>query len=128
MNINKVVNHWIQTSDEDFIAMQSLYKSKVYHWSLFLGHITIEKLLKALYVKTNLKHAIFTHNLFRLAELCSLEISEDIADDLTTITTFNINARYDDYKKEFYQKCSKEYTENWIQKIKEIRKWLKQKL
>jgi len=105
INVNNVVNHWIQTSDEDFTAMISLFESKVYNWSLFLGHISIEKLLKALYVKTNLKHALFTHNLYRLAELCNIELSEELADDLTIITSFNLNARYDDYKKEFYQKC-----------------------
>ena len=49
--------------------MKTLYESKSYGWSLFLGHISIEKLLKALFVKKNGNHAPFTHNLYRLAEL-----------------------------------------------------------
>ena len=33
-------------SDDDFKTMLVLYDSKSYSWSLFLGHISIEKLLR----------------------------------------------------------------------------------
>ena len=99
MDKENVINHWISTSKEDFETMIQLYKIKNYSWSLFLGHISTEKILKAYYVKTNSNHAPFTHNLYRIAELCNLELSEEHADWLDKITTFNINARYDDYKR-----------------------------
>lgn len=124
----KIASHWIETSEEDFYTMQKLFESNSYTWSLFLGHISVEKLLKACYVKKFGKHAPFTHNLYRLTELCKLELSEELADWLDKITTFNLNARYDDYKREFYQLCTKDYTEEWIEKIKTIREWIKQKL
>jgi len=41
------------------------------------------------------------------------------------ITGFNMNARYDDYKKEFYTKCTEDYTSNQIKNIEEIREWVK---
>lgn len=62
IDIEKIVNHWIETSDEDFNTMETLYLSKSFGWSLFLGHISTEKLLKALYVKKFGDHAPFTHN------------------------------------------------------------------
>ena len=65
IDIDKIVNHWIDTSDEDFNTMEMLFFSKSYGWSLFLGHISTEKLLKALYVKKFNEHAPFTHNLYR---------------------------------------------------------------
>jgi len=108
--------------------MLVLYNSKSYHWSLFIGHIVIEKLLKAIYVKEKGEYAPFTHNLYRLAELSNLELSEEQADSLYRITTFNLNARYDDYKKEFYLMCTLEFTEGWINKIKSLRQWIKQML
>lgn len=95
---------------------------------LFLGHILVEKLLKALYVKLHKKHAPTIHNLYRLAELCEIDLTAEYSDWLDTITSFNINARYDDYKREFYNLCTPAYTESWIDRIKEIRKWIKQKL
>ena len=44
---------------------------------------------------------------------------------LFKITTFNINARYDDYKKEFYAMCTADFTKEWIEKIKKIQQWIK---
>ena len=125
LNKENVINHWISTSEEDYETMNQLFQNKNYSWSLFLGHISTEKILKAYYVKSHGKHAPFTHNLYRIAELSNLEISEEHSDWLDKITTFNINARYDDYKREFYSLCTKEFTKEWIDKIQKIQKWIK---
>jgi len=68
----------------------------------------------------------YIHNLLRLAEKSDLEFDNDKREQLVTITAFNINARYDDYKKSFQQRCTPEYTKEWINKLKELRKWIKQ--
>jgi HEPN domain-containing protein len=128
LDINKIVKHWIETSDNDFDTMLTLFRSKTYHWALFMGHISMEKLLKAYYVQKNQNHAPFTHNLYRLAELSDLELSEEYTEWLFKITTFNLNARYDDYKKEFYSMCTADFTKEWIEKIKILQQWIKQKL
>jgi HEPN domain-containing protein len=125
IDVDKIVKHWIETSDDDFNTMLDLYNSKSYGWSLFLGHISTEKLLKALYVKRLKEHAPFTHNLYRLGELMGLDMSEEYSDWLDEISSFNLNARYDDYKKEFSKLCTPEYTLRWIEKIKIIRTWIK---
>lgn len=62
VDIDKIYNHWISTSDKDFITMIHLYNSKDYHWSLFIGHIVVERLLKASVVKRTVDHAPFTHD------------------------------------------------------------------
>jgi len=128
IDVDKIVQHWIETSEDDFNTMQTLYDSKSYGWSLFLGHISTEKLLKALYVKRFKEHAPFTHNLYRLGELIGIEMSDEHSDWLDEITSFNLNARYDDYKKEFYQLCTHDYTKSWIDKIKILQTWIKEML
>ena len=117
IDVDKIVEHWIETSEEDFQTMYNLFNSKSYSWSLFLGHISIEKLLKALYVRKNKIHAPFTHNLYRLAELCEIELTDEQSDWLDKITSFNLNARYDDYKREFYSMCTEDFTLKWIENI-----------
>jgi HEPN domain-containing protein len=124
INVDKIVKHWIETSEDDYQTMLTLFNSKKYSWALFLGHISTEKLLKALYVKRFEKHAPFTHNLYRLAEQLDIKLSEEYADWLDEITSFNLNARYDDYKREFYSNCTPEYTQSWMEKIKNIRIWI----
>jgi HEPN domain-containing protein len=128
IDVDKIVKHWIETSEDDYNTMIKLYNSKSYGWSLFLGHISTEKLLKALYVKKFHEHAPFTHNLYRLGELLGLEMSDEQSDYLDEITSFNLNARYDDYKKEFYNLCTADYTKDWIERIKHIQKWIKEML
>lgn len=128
IDVEKVVKHWISTSDDDYKTMLSLYKSKSYGWSLFIGHISVEKLLKAYYVNKYKAHAPFTHNLYRLAEICEIDLTDEYSDWLDKITSFNLNATYDDYKNEFHTLCTADYSKNWIEKIKTLRLWIKKML
>ena len=63
-----LVKYWIDASDDDFETMLVMSNSKRYSWSLFIGHLMIEKLLKAYYINLKSDHPPFTHNLLRLAE------------------------------------------------------------
>ena len=128
INLEKTFNHWITTSDNDFKTMIHLYDSGDYHWSLFMGHIVIERLLKACVVRATEKHAPFSQDLTKLANLSGLQFSEENLDWLDTITTFNMNARYDSYKEAFYKKCTYDFTTEWIEKIKILQSWIKEKL
>ena len=67
----------------------------------------------------------FIHNLLRLAEKCDLELTDDQRLFLVIVTAFNINARYDDYKMSFQQKCTPEFTTIWIENLKFNRQWIK---
>ncbi len=129
IKVQEVVNHWIKTSDEDFdTIMIDLFGVKRYHWALFLGHISTEKLLKAYFVKIKHRHSPPIYNLLRIAEKSNLELTEEYADWLDVISLFNINARYDDFKREFYKQCTEDFTREWMDRIKEIREWIKKKL
>lgn len=85
MNVEKTYIHWVTTSDKDFNTMLHLYNSKDFHWSLFIGHIVIERLLKACVVRESQKHAPFTHDLTKLANLSGLQFTEEYLDWLDTV-------------------------------------------
>lgn len=124
-NKDKLIEYWIAGSDDDYETMIAMFNSKRFSWSLFIGHLMIEKLLKAYYVKVKSDYPPFIHNLLRLAEKAELRLTDNIKTQLVTITAFNINARYDDYKMSFKKKCTSEFTEEWIDKLKELRSWIK---
>ena len=84
--------------------------------------------MKAAIVKKTHEHAPFIHDLRRLAKQTDLNFSQNQLSWLDTITTFNMNARYDSYKNEFYKKCTFEYANEWIKNIKELTEWIKKKL
>ena len=128
MEMNEHTKYWINGSDDDFQAMIHLFEKGDNTWSLFIGHLVLEKLLKAYYVKSNRTPPPFIHDLVRLAEKGSLLLDDTQKDMLDTISTFNIRGRYDDYKREFHHKCSDAFTKEWIYNIKEFREWIKKKL
>ncbi|MFO7930575.1 MAG: HEPN domain-containing protein [Desulfosalsimonas sp.] len=124
----ELIDYWIKSSDKDYQAMIHLWEKGDFTWALFIGHLVVEKLLKAVYVQKTSENPPFLHDLFRLAEKSGLLLDDSQKDLLDTITTFNIKARYDDYKMEFYRKCSKEFTGKWIGCIEELRKWIREDL
>ncbi len=124
MKEEELIKYWVDASELDFRAMDNLYASKDFVWSLFLGHLVIEKLLKAFAAKNNLASIPKIHDLNKLAKTAGLALTEPLRDSFDIITSFNIEARYPDYKHEFYKKCSNKFTSTNIEKIKEIRIWL----
>lgn len=123
-NIEKIIDYWKDSSNRNYATMNNLLKSRDYSWALFIGHLVIEKLLKAHYVKSHKKHALHTHDLLRLSSKCSLNVSSEFEEWLDEISTFNLNARYDNYKQDFFKLCTKKYTAVWVQRIEKIREWL----
>ena len=123
----ELMNYWIESSDKDFSVVFDLYKSKRFHYALFFGHLSLEKLFKGLYAKLHEKDpcAPRIHDLLSLAKKCGLEVEKDTKIKLDEITTFCFEARYEDYKKEFYKRCTPEYTKKQIEIIKELREWVK---
>jgi len=124
----KIVKYWLESSDDDFETMEIIYKAKRFSWSLFIGHLMLEKLFKAYYVQKREEYPPMIHNLLRLAEQADLSLSEQQKKDIATITVFNIRARYDDYKLSFQKKCTSEFTSIWIAKLKDFRLWMKEQI
>ena len=52
-NYDDIIRFWMESSDQNYETMQHLMLSKDYAWALFLGHLVIEKILKAHYVKVH---------------------------------------------------------------------------
>lgn len=125
---NKFLKFWSDSSDEDYETMLALFESKRYSRASFVGHLMIEKLLKALFVQVNHDYPPFIHNLLLLAEKCKLDLNDEQKIFFITVTAFNINARYDDYKMSFQKKCTPEFTSIWIEKIKTNRLWIKEQI
>lgn len=121
-SIQNVVRYWLKTAKHDYDTMVGLYGIKRYSDCLFYGHIVLGKMLKAHVVKTTGKQAPYTHDLLKLNTTAELKLIEEELDLLKIVNTFNIRARYPEYKLEFYKKCTAAYTR---QKFEEILKLYK---
>ena len=125
MTKKEIIQFWINSSDENYRSMLNMFNSGEYVWALFIGHLVLEKLLKGYYVKKIEKDSPRTHDLYKLAVKSNLDLTGEQRDSLQYITLFNIESRYEEYKTEFYKKCTKKLAEENIKKIKALRTWLK---
>jgi HEPN domain-containing protein len=124
----KLIDYWGSTAKHDHKTMQSLFDNARYDASLFFGHIVLEKILKALVVQSTEEHALRTHNLVRLREIAGISLDEDEMNLLREVNEFNMEARYPEWKMEFYKRCNKKYTEKYFFQINVLYKKLCQEL
>jgi HEPN domain-containing protein len=118
------VTYWITSAEHDWLVTGHLFEKQDYSHALFLAHLTLEKILKALFVYHNDQVPPFTHRLPYLAEKAELILSTAQLELLEIATDFNLEARYPDEKFSFYKKCTREFTEYHLTKIEEMKSWL----
>lgn len=127
-DIKKTVAYWFEGAVYDFETGKILIKSRRYPYALFFGHLALEKILKALVVRTTGQHAPYSHSLTFLADKTTMEIPESIMDKLAEYMEFHIESRYPDEKREFYKKCTKQFAIQKYDEIEEVYHWLTMKL
>jgi len=72
------IKYWVKTSEDDLTSMESVFIAGRYDWSLFIGHLVLEKILKAVWIKNNESNIpIRTHNLLRIAEEAKLKFNDE---------------------------------------------------
>ncbi|MEW5693870.1 MAG: HEPN domain-containing protein [Candidatus Hydrogenedentota bacterium] len=129
MELKDHINYWLKSSEHDLKVAETLYRNKKYDWCLFIGHLVLEKALKAVWVRdNNNKFPGKIHNLLKLAEETELQLNNKIKLSLLDINDFNIEMRYPDYKLKLYKRCNKKFTKKYFKIIKDIYKWLKKQI
>ena len=54
MDIKKHIEYWKISAKHDLETAESLIREKKYDWALFLSHLVLEKIIKALFVNHDL--------------------------------------------------------------------------
>lgn len=107
------IAYWRESARMDKKTAKTLYESKDYHWSLFFWQLVLEKLIKAVLLIRK-KEPKFTHNLLILVRQADIPLTSKQEKEFQEITSFNLEARYDDEKFSFYKKATKAYADTWI--------------
>lgn len=126
-DLNKLVAYWFDGSDYDWQTATMLFKGRRFPYALFMAHLSIEKSLKGIIVKTTREHAPFTHNLVYLAGKLSIELSKAQIALLTEMNEFNLEARYPDDRMEFYRKATAPFAKRYLDDARRFKEWLKKR-
>lgn len=124
MNRNDdIVLFWKKSAELDRKTSGDLFRSRNYVGCLFFVHLYLEKALKGLMQKATGKTPPFTHDLLILAKLAGMSLTKEQEARLATINTFNIKARYADYKFSFYKRATRKFTAEFCRIAEELYAW-----
>ena len=125
MDIKKQIEYWKDSAEEDIDTAKLLFSGNKFKESLFFCHLTIEKILKAHFVKTNKDFAPKSHKLTFLAKNSSIDISEEMHTLFGILMTYQLEGRYPDYSP-FIPET--DIIESYISKTEEVFQCLIKKL
>ena len=130
MTQEEKVQYWLEIANYDLDTAEDLFKSKRWLYVAFMCHQVIEKTLKAYWSAKREDIPPYIHNPKRLAEGCGLyeQLSEEQKDFINAISTYNIQARYPEYKEQLTRELTASTCRYLIDTTKELQSWIKQKL
>lgn len=127
MTRDEAVAYWFLGADDALDTAEKLMKANKYHHALFFCHLALEKALKAKVISSSKQVPPPIHDLLRLAEKAKIELSQEQEREFDEINSFNLRARYDEYKFKFRKKANRKYAEKWYQISKNYLLWLTKK-
>jgi len=129
MTKQQYIDYWINTAEDDWATVEVLFTSKRYSHCLFWAHLVLEKLAKAHWVKNHEDDIPpKVHNIVWLLGDSEVEISDEDKMFLEVFNRFQLSARYPDYLRKIDKLCTEESTVNQLEKVKNIRQCLLNRL
>ena len=128
-NIEKV-SYWVDLAEYDLKTAEAMLETKRLLYVGFMCHQTIEKMLKAYYVKKNENKPPFIHNLAMLANKSKMydKLNDEQKNLLDTLEPLNIEARYPTDKEKVFKSLTNEKCKKMIEDSRRLTKWIKDQL
>ena len=117
---------WYFQSDYDLETAFDMFKSGRYVYSIFMCHLSLEKVLKGLLVKTKGEYPSKSHSLIYFVEKLELKMEDSKYEFLFILNKISVPTRYPEDLRKLVAAYSKERTDNILNRTKEIQLWIKQ--
>lgn len=124
MTQDEAVKLWRKSAERNLDTAKDMVKAGHRDWALFIGQLSLEKLLKGLIVKNKNETPPFIHDLVKLSELADIDATKEQQEQLAKITRFHVAARYDDIKSQLYHEATPAFTTRWMGIIEELFLWI----
>ena len=125
MDVQKQIDFWRTSSDEDFAAAESLLEKGHLRHCLFFAHLAIEKMLKAHVTRRTNDVPPRIHHLVRLAEIAGLNLELEQENFLREFGVYQLEGRYPDSEQ---ISLDLNTAREEISRAREMLKWLKTQL
>jgi HEPN domain-containing protein len=123
------LEHWKVAGNESWDDAVFLYKGERNMLALFAFHLSLEKYLKAHWVKDNIANfPPRTLNLLELYNQTELDLTFEQIDYLNALSFWNIEGRYPDFKNKLHKIATSDYIAYHIPKLEDLRQCLLKEL
>ncbi len=115
------IDYWLKSAKEDLETMNYLFDGGRYLHALFFGHLYIEKLSKALWVKNNDSNIPpKIHNILNLLKQANIQLDEAQNIFLLKLNRYQIEGRYPEDINNLSSITTKQLTLEYIESVKSI--------
>jgi HEPN domain-containing protein len=124
VKMNKYSESLRKSAEYDIKTAESMFETGRYIYVIFMCHLSIEKMLKAIVAEVTKQIPPKTHNLLYLAKLIDLELPQDIFDFVSKINNVSIATRYPEDFSELLKVYTKLVAKEYLEKTKKVIKCL----
>lgn len=125
MDVQKHIEFWKASAEEDFAAAESLLEKGHLRHCLFFAHLAVEKMLKAHVTRQTNDIPPRIHNLVRLAEIAGLKLELEQENLLREFGIYQLEGRYPDSEQ---ISPDLDTAREEISRVREMLQWLKKRL
>jgi HEPN domain-containing protein len=125
INVKKQILYWEKGAGEELLNAKIMIENQRFLPCLFFCHLCLEKILKALVVKTTEQHPGRTHILSSLADTAQINFDEQQYQFITEIQAYHLEGRYPE---NFPSEPGLVETQMYFEQTLNLYQWLKAKL
>ena len=124
--MRKETKNWLQMVKYDLKTAGCMFKTGRYVYVVFMCHLAIEKMLKAIVSEAAGKTPPMTHNLIYLLKLSEVNPPQPLHDFISIISNASIPTRYPQDFKKLVEVYPKTIAKDYFEKTREVIKWLRE--
>jgi HEPN domain-containing protein len=126
--VSNKYEEWLKQADYDMDTADVMFNSGHYFYAVFMCHLSIEKALKGLYIRTLNQVPPKTHNLLYLLAKVGNRPKPEMEKFITKLNTASIATRYPDDLAKIQAAYTAKITQDMITKSKGVLQWVKTQL
>ncbi|MCL4547697.1 MAG: HEPN domain-containing protein [Bacteroidetes bacterium] len=120
----KDYKEWFLQSEYDLNSATKSFDSGDYIYCMFFCHLSLEKYLKGLYLKSLKKEPPKLHNLIFFLENVGIDLPGKFRKYILDLDDAAVSTRYPDSLTKLSEQFDKEFVSNILTETKELLKWL----
>jgi len=124
--MNKYSESFKESAGYDLKTAENMLNDGRYIYVVFMCHLSIEKMLKAIAAEVTKRTPPKTHNLIYLIKLSQIKVPQDLFDFITKINNASIVTRYPEDFSELIKAYPQEVALEYLNNTKEVIKCLQE--